>query len=372
VTVQQIVEAHVFNWLNATAINAVGYYVGGSQLGLVTPYTYIIDLSGSTYRAWHGANSTLYSSGTNASAVIAAARAACSGTIPETIYLKGNLVLTTSVLLKNYTTYIIGGKISAGANITLFSMPTDEYVQFSGVVGDGVLPLLYGNMATYTANAVNFSSSEGGYHIDLKNLRIQNFGGFGVRFEGYNIVLVNCEALSIYDVTGEGFYTSASDSTYKTIYLSYVNDRNIIVDYAQTSTFYDFYLGGQASGNTAQFYVDGAGRCEFDKIRIDNPASRGCYMIDSPFNTLSNWHISNPATSDWAALVFTGASQNNTCTNIVIDRRSESYNWTYGLYDEADYNLFTNFVITDCSTEFYVVAAHSSFNCSLVNGTFVP
>lgn len=47
------------------------YYLGsGNLLGFVQPATYIIDVSGSTYRMWHGANSTLAYSGTNASKVL--------------------------------------------------------------------------------------------------------------------------------------------------------------------------------------------------------------------------------------------------------------------------------------------------------------
>lgn len=88
-TVQQLVETYQdFSWQgtwNSTVVqlassltnvdasgwvNSTAYYLGGSQLGFVSPASFIIDVSGSTYRAWHGANSTLLDSSTNATLVL--------------------------------------------------------------------------------------------------------------------------------------------------------------------------------------------------------------------------------------------------------------------------------------------------------------
>jgi len=68
-TVTDIILNHAFSSLNATNLFGTNYYLGNRQLGFVAPYSFIINVTGSTYNAWHGANSTLFMSSTNASQV---------------------------------------------------------------------------------------------------------------------------------------------------------------------------------------------------------------------------------------------------------------------------------------------------------------
>jgi hypothetical protein len=67
-TVQQLASSltHLYasSWVNSTK-----FYLSGSWLGFIEPYTFIIDKSGSYSRAWYGANSTLAFQSTNASTI---------------------------------------------------------------------------------------------------------------------------------------------------------------------------------------------------------------------------------------------------------------------------------------------------------------
>ena len=105
----QLAKLYGSLWVNSTA-----YYLNGKQIGFVEPATFIFDKSGSTHRAWYGANSTLAYSSTNASYVIQSAINAL-GTAGGKIFI-------------NKQTYLISSTINTKSFVEIYGEGIDKTI----------------------------------------------------------------------------------------------------------------------------------------------------------------------------------------------------------------------------------------------------
>ena len=195
-------------WLLDYNSGLITYYVNGvvsKALGSVQTATFIIDKSGSTYRAWYGANSTLAYSSTDASTVIQWAVDAVA--FGDKIFVKnmGSVTLVTPILFTGTGTSapssivfecetLLGTTFEPASGVNAFQFKNAAMVHFknvrvalpssntvSAIVGldDGattkcsVIRSIFENIQVTGGDYVSSY-----YCIHLKNPMYSNFAGF--------------------------------------------------------------------------------------------------------------------------------------------------------------------------------------------------
>ncbi|MCJ7767804.1 hypothetical protein MUP79_05400 [Candidatus Bathyarchaeota archaeon] len=361
-------------WLNATQMNAYTFYLDGQPLGWVQPYSFLIDYNASSglYRSWHGANSTLASQSSNASAVInnAFGNLTSGRTWQETVFLKGNFSIDSPLLIRNFTELVIDGELWASASMeAMIECYDDTSFQYITVEGG----ILHGNKDFgVVCGGINFSTSGDSSFLTIKNVDVYYTESTSVHVQKSVAALIDDVNVLYCDDVGFNF-SIVSDSKIIGIGTTSVALENVYLSYCQTSYFGDWYLGGSSNGD-AQFFIVGSDNNEFSDIRTDNTYTHGVRLSQSDYNTFSNFHITEPIVAVKAAF-WLQASFNNTASNFVIQKRGSAQTWYLGVYesDGSDMNLYSNFVINDCDT-FCVtgLGGNSSLVHSIQNGVYVP
>jgi len=251
-TVTDIILNHAFSSLNATNLFGTNYYLGNSQLGFVAPYSFIINVTGSTYNAWHGANSTLFMSSTNASQVIN--------------FAIGNETYGGTTILRGPTTYTLSNTIlyqqGQGAS------HTTKY--WWKLVGDGSAIL---SQSTAGVSAITVKN---GTTVFIENLAI-NLGssaGYGIYGSSDGADPVSFDGGGISDVVVQG--GSASYGQIRLENFWYMHNRNV-------------HLSSGTAGETPLALVttmtatSNYGNSKFDQfnIYVTGPNSVGIYMNGS-------------------------------------------------------------------------------------------
>jgi hypothetical protein len=180
-------------WLNATQINALGFYLNGQQLGFVQPASFIIDQNATSgyYRAWYGANSTLAFQSTNASAVI---NDALSSGDYTTLLRSGTYILDSSLIMDANDVLIGEGyyntilKLAPTANVTGIIItsaagphPTgvSGFLKISGMKIDG--NRYNGAVCTY---GIDFIA----YYSHIEDVWVTSCSGIGIYEAGISSV----------------------------------------------------------------------------------------------------------------------------------------------------------------------------------------
>jgi hypothetical protein len=169
-------------WLNSTSINSNNYYLNSQILGFLEPATFILNVTGSTYNAWYGANGTLAFSSTDARSVISNALGNLSSgrTYQQKIVLMGmfNLTSTTAseVIVPSYTFLDM-----TQAQLNLAAVTSHYMITNENYAGDSCITLLGGK---------------------LNGTQAIQSAGFGVLFE--NVSQSKIERLAFQDIWGYG------------------------------------------------------------------------------------------------------------------------------------------------------------------------
>jgi len=338
--------------------------------------SYIVFQDGSLTKMKNGTTGQIDASSTVDSDTIQWAIGNCSGVYEQSVYLKGNFTLTSSIVPKNYTTILIDGDLWAGANITMISYSSaTDYLCNVAVVGVGAFGVLHGNDPLYIANGLNITDAQNGQYWRLENLMFQNFGGFGMYLKYGEVITVT--NIRMADIDGTGIFFWCPDSKVDGIVLSGVGGTAFVAYYSGTSSFSNFYLGG-ASYVESQLHIQGCRGTEWDNIRVDHveiSEGLGVYMDGSSNNTFVNFYITYPLYNNMYALQMESSSWNR-WTNLYIDKSIAYPNlmWKYGILesDGSDYNIYSGKIGVGCQYPTYGFGANSKLVATWNGTTWVP
>ncbi len=182
-------------WLNSTQVNALGFFLNGQQLGFVQPCSFVIDqnVTSGYYQAWHGSNSTLFESSTNASAVIN--NAIGNLTSGGNIFLASGLF---NLSIKIYVT-ISNIRIVGSGKSTIIVPPAGDYAfHFQNTVNCRVADLCIDGTTEPTGQGIRFQTVS---YSTIQNIRCNTLGwGLEIGYGDYNHV----ENVDVIGGTGAG------------------------------------------------------------------------------------------------------------------------------------------------------------------------
>lgn len=340
----------------------------GSQ---VEGASYIIYTDATYYYMKNGTTGRIDYSSTNASQVInnALGNLTSGRSYTQTVIMKGNFSVDSPLLLKNYTKLIIDGKLTASANMEAIIECYDD-VAFEHITVEG--GILDGNKDFgVVCGGINFTTTGDSSFLDLQHIKVYYTENTGVHLQ--KMVAGFVDDVSVLYCDSMGFYFSVvSDSKILNIGTTNVALENVYLSYCQTNYCGDWYLGGTSNGE-AQFFIVGSNNNELANIRTDNTYSHGVRLVTSNYNSMVNFHITEPINTTKAALWLQG-SFNNTATNFAIHKRGSAQTWYLGVYesDGSDMNLYSTFIINDCDTAVTGLGANSTLVHSIQNGVYVP
>jgi len=356
------------SWMNSTSIDGDNYYLGNQSLGFVGPATFIIDVSGSTYRAWHGANSTLFTSGTNASQVInnALENLTVGRTWMETVYLKGNFTISNTILVSSYTHIILDGMVSldGASHISILqnAHPTvyDGHVIIEGGVWDGGADISW-----HGGHGINWTGTTSALYnnreIWIRNLKLQNCIVDGLHLEGNGGSYPYIFHVSEVDANGYRYG----------LYVYGIGDTQFVGGHWGSDTSIAIYITGAGPLQFSTFQTDGSiiifeskevtmGTFTLDVTNrnvsgLDLKGCRGSQFSNGYIKTsASNAYVTFAAiTLNKTGTAFYQVSTNNLFSNIRIGRPVEGTGtdrWKYGVYEteSSTYIDYNTFIGMDC------------------------
>jgi len=257
-----------------TNVEVIQFYNGafsyfGSYTGAKSEATFIIDESGSTYRAWYGTNSTLAYSSTDASTVIQSATNALYGTDKEgEIYIKRDTYSITSDITIGKRTSLkaeVGTVFDVANDLTtaciIISSANNEarwsidglkidlnyynghgiYSAHAGETGHAGHPTIQ-NIKIIEVNASYCGIwMQDAFFMTIRNIEIRNNRGTGMKFtvnEGWNVHFGNSVIDHVY-VGCNGENAVALDivggSTYRAFNVASIRDfKSVAGNYAGT------------------------------------------------------------------------------------------------------------------------------------------
>lgn len=354
-------------WMNSTSINSNSYYLGNHSLGFVQSATFIINYNATSgyYQSWHGANSTLASQGTNASAVInnAIGNLTVGRTWQETVYLKGNITITNSIVVSNWTRLLLDGTVTLAnnANCDMIKNANPSTTNYNVVIEGG---LWLGNRGTQSAGCwINFTTTNGAPYpytpLFLKNLYVFDIydTAIWIKYGESSVVWMDNVDATTGSGTGYGLYLyGATDSLIS----------------------HSHFGGGIETGGGAIYIYGGGGLSSWTDIRTDGPVSligvhqltwtgftidcynrdmHGLTLYNSKICQISNGIIRAQSNSGYNTkyAIYMSDSSNNTISNIYCGRPQESIEtqrWAYGVYEDgtANRNIFIGINAFDALT----------------------
>jgi hypothetical protein len=363
--------------------------VGGGSSGGKGDYDYLVYKVSSTYYMMDADGNIDYSS-TNASRVteFAFGNLTVDRTGQETVYIKGDITITNSILIPDWTHLIIDGKITLSMGATCDIIGNKDTTGSQVTIEGG---RLYG----YDGGNAEI------YGIHWHTTAATTFTKRLVRIQNMEIWMLNWTHASVYG----GIYLETDAWSYSPIFeLSNLEingeDYGIRTEGVCDSTFGNIKACAHA-GTGYSLYISGGGLNEFTGLRLDGPI----YLYESRANTIGDFNIdmldrnldgvtlegaqytavSNgviyPSASGSAYTTKAGvllsktASYNcvyNSVSNVYVGRYNltGTQRFAYGVQeDEAsanvNYNLFCNINAADCASGNLVQGANSTISNSL-------
>ena len=359
--------------------DSLQHEINSTFYGLQKSCSYLVStvISGATtyYTMQNGTTGALAAYGTNASQIInwAIGNLTSGRTWQETVCLKGNLSIDSTILVRNYTRVLVEGQVSTTYDPSFDIFRNYDYpsasicIAIEGVAthsvgSDSVQATLNGNRgAAYKeAHGINFGGSSSNNFITIKNLVIDNVNGAAINVSGSLYKIDN--VVAGYDCWGDGMYLFILSDSYITNCYAGGNDMGFYLAGGGSNVIDNLYCGNAGIGSAN--CVIGGNNGLYSNIRVDSVQATyaGLLVVGSNCynNQFTNIHISRPLTAK-PALRLEQAVVNNSFVNVFIGQKGDAddtaVGWTYGILVGSwggtvtpHNNRFVSFTINNCTT----------------------
>lgn len=364
-------------WMNATQMSATSFYMNGQLIGFLQPYSFLIDYNASSglYQSWHGANSTLASQSSNASAVI---NNAIGNVTSGGIYVKsGAYSMTTQIYASGKSNINLifekGAVLTAGTNLNLavIRLASCENWRISGGEIDG-------NMLNQNAGTSYGSYADGIDLFNCQNVQIDsmaihnckihgiwvagtslNVGSSDVRILNNNVTYIGWNGIS-FDWGNRSLVSGNDVSNCSDVGICSYGSYNVITE----NFVHDMFpagIGGDGHNTTWGIALEGSAiYCTISQNKIKY-CDAGIYLTDTcDYNTVSDNVI-----LDWHhGTAYQSGIEVRSNFNKIHDNMINSTTSSDGIsVDGADYNqIHDNTIIISASSWAIHVQGSSLYN----------
>ena len=377
-------------WVNSTSLSLSGQLWWNSQnrtdvvANPIETASYVIDVSGSTYRMKNGTTGQFDFSSTNASAVINNAMGNLTGgrTWKEKVVLKGNFTVDRSILMPNYTILEIQGKIKL-ANYANVSILSNNAVATTGntqieIVG-GEIDGNQNNESPQSASAIYFANCS---NLLIHNVIVHDSCFYGIRvgsgqgtstFDSYSTVTI--DKCSFYNNRNDHIVISCSATVSNCEFRSQVIFNYLSFVSAQGAIVRDCkFFNASQNANSAGIGIE----YNSSNIIIANNYFSDCIIgiNDYPdhhwgkdieiIGNILNYSVANAGT--YGIYLF-GYGNNGTIieNNVVKGYNNATPGYGFGIYLRGNYNQVKNNLIENNRLGFVPY----NFNYSLITGNVI-